>query len=192
MDPLPSPREAPARARGGLRLLLGASDVVAAGTLLALSTVTVVDVVGRYVFNSPIGGADELTVFLMAIGVYAVLPRISRREEHIAVDIIDLVYPRRWLGLRQALLNALGAAFMAMVTWRMELVASRMAGDNEVTMFLRLPKGPLAYFFTAMCAIATAMLAWNVVRYLRGRGPLQVPADAHSDKEANDARRRHD
>ncbi|MBM3384831.1 MAG: TRAP transporter small permease [Betaproteobacteria bacterium] len=192
MDPLPSPSEAPPRARGALRLLLGAADVVAAATLLALSAVTVIDVFGRYVFNTPIGGADEMTVFLMAVGVYAVLPRISRREEHIAVDIVDLVFPRRWLGLRQALLNALGAAFMAMVTWRMSIVAARMAEGNEVTMFLRLPKGPLAYFFTAMCAIATVMLAWNVVRYLRGRGPLQVPADGHPDRAPGDAPARHD
>lgn len=192
MDPLPSTREAKSSERGALRRLLGASDVVAAATLLALSAVTVIDVVGRYVFSAPIGGADELTVFLMAVGVYAVLPRISRREEHIAVDIVDLVFPRRWLGLRQALLNALGAAFMAMVTWRMSIVASRMAHDNEVTMFLRLPKGPLAYFFTAMCAIATLMLAWNVVRYLRGSGPLQVPADAHADSMPREATVRHD
>ena len=192
MDPLTSSSEAPPRARGALRLLLAAADVVAAGTLLALSAVTVIDVVGRYVFNAPIGGADEMTVFLMAVGIYAVLPRISLREEHIAVDIVDLVFPPRWLGLRQALLNALGAAFMAMVTWRMSFVASRMASDNEVTMFLRLPKGPLAYFFTAMCAIATVMLAWNVVRYLRGRGPLQVPEDAHADSTPHDAPVRHD
>jgi TRAP-type C4-dicarboxylate transport system permease small subunit len=192
MNPLTSPSEAPPRARGALRVLLGASDVVAAVTLLALSAVTVIDVVGRYVFNAPIGGADEMTVFLMAVGVYAVLPRISRQEEHIAVDIVDLVFPRRWLGLRQALLSALGAAFMAMVTWRMSIVASRMAHDNEVTMFLRLPKGPLAYFFTAMCAIATLMLAWNVVRYLRGRGPLQVPADAHAHSTPREAPVRHD
>lgn len=178
MDPLTSPSEAPPRARSALRPLLGAADVVAAVTLLALSAVTVIDVVGRYVFNAPIGGADEMTVFLMAVGVYAVLPRISHREEHIAVDIIDLAFPRRWLGLRQALLNALGAAFMAMVTWRMSIVAARMDEGNEVTMFLRLPKGPLAYFFTAMCAIAAVLLAWNVVRYLRGRGPLQVSGDA--------------
>ena len=192
IDPLTSPSEAPPRAPSALRLLLGAADVVAAVTLLALSAVTLIDVVGRYVFNAPIGGADEMTVFLMAVGVYAVLPRISHREEHIAVDIVDLVSPRRWLGPRQALLNALGAAFMAMVTWRMSIVAARMDEGNEVTMFLRLPKGPLAYFFSAMCAIAAVLLAWNVVRYLRGRGPLQVPEDARADRTPREAPARYD
>lgn len=164
------------------RALARPADVIAAVMLLALSTVTVVDVVGRYVFRAPIGGADELTVFFMAIGVYAVFPRLCWREEHICVDIIDLVYPGRWIAPRQAALNALAAAFMALVTWRMWFLAGRLAADGEVTMFLRLPKGPLVYFFFAMCAAATLALAANAVRYALGRGPLPgagpaAPAD---------------
>lgn len=149
-----------------------ALDVIAAVMLLALSAVTVIDVIGRYVFRAPIGGADELTVFFMAIGVYAVFPRICWREEHICVDIIDLVYPKRWIAPRQMALNALAALFMALVSWRMWFLAGRLTEDGEVTMFLRLPKGPLVYFFVLMCAAATAALAANAVRYALGRGPL--------------------
>jgi TRAP-type C4-dicarboxylate transport system permease small subunit len=149
-----------------------ALDVIAAVMLLALSAVTVIDVIGRYVFRAPIGGADELTVFFMAIGVYAVFPRICWREEHICVDIIDLVYPKRWIAPRQMALNALAALFMALVTWRMWFLAGRLTEDGEVTMFLRLPKGPLVYFFVLMCGAATLALAANAVRYALGRGPL--------------------
>lgn len=154
------------------RALGRSADVIAALMLLALSAVTVIDVIGRYVFRAPIGGADELTVFFMAIGVYAVFPRICWREEHICVDIIDLVYPKRWIAPRQMALNALAALFMALVTWRMWFLAGRLTEDGEVTMFLRLPKGPLVYFFVLMCAAATLALAANAVRYALGRGPL--------------------
>lgn len=145
---------------------------------------TVIDVVGRYAFRAPIGGADELTIFLMAIGVYAVLPRVSWREEHVAVDLIDLFYPKRWIAARQTAISLIAAAFMAMVTWRMWIVAGRMVEDNEVTMFLRLQKGPLAYFFALMCAIATVLLAGNVLRYLLGRGPLQGPGAASGERSS--------
>jgi hypothetical protein len=46
-------------------------------------------------------------------------------------------------------------------------------------MFLRLPRGPLAYFFAVMCSIATAALVANAVRYLLGRGPLQQAMPGH-------------
>lgn len=168
--------------RGWPQRLLRAADALAAVALLALSAVIVTDVVGRYVFRAPIGGADELTIFLMAIGVYAVLPRVCWREEHVAVDIVDLFYPKRWIAARQSAISLIAAAFMAMVTWRMWIVAGRMVEDSEVTMFLRLPKGPLAYFFTLMCAVATVLLAGNVLRYSLGRGPLQAPGTGSGER----------
>ncbi len=57
--------------------------------------------------------------------------------------------------------------------WRLWILAIRLQGDGEVTMFLSLPKGPLTVFLALMCAIATVALLANVVRYALGRGPLQ-------------------
>jgi hypothetical protein len=48
----------------------------------------------------------------------------------------------------------------------------KLTGDGEVTEYLRIPKGSLAYLFAVMCAIATLCLLANCVRYLLGRGPL--------------------
>ena len=165
-----------------LSRLAAAPDALAALMLLALVLVTVVDVVGRYLFRAPIGGADELTVYFLAIGIYAVLPRITLREEHVAVDLIDMVYPKRWIAVRQILMNLLAAAFMAVATWRLWILAMRLKEDAEVTMFLGLPKGPLTLFITLMCAIATLALLVNVVRYASGRGPLQQPS-AHAGEQ---------
>ena len=109
----------------------------------------------------------------MAIGIYAVFPRITWREDHVAVDLVDSVYPKRWIAARQIAINLLAAAFMAVATWRLWILATRLQGDGEVTMFLRLPKGPLAVFLALACAIATLALLSNVVRYALGRGPLQ-------------------
>lgn len=158
-----------------------APDVLAALMLLALVLVTVVDVVGRYLFRAPIGGADELTVYFLAIGIYAVLPRITWREEHVAVDLIDMIYPRRWIAARQMLMNLVAAAFMAVATWRLWILAVRLREDAEVTMFLGLPKGPLTLFITLMCAIATVALLGNVLRYARGIGPLQQDSGRAAD-----------
>jgi len=108
----------------------------------------------------------------MAISVYAVFGSITWRESHVCVDLIDMVWPKPLIGARQIALNLIAAAFMAAVTWRVWIVAGRLTGDGEVTEYLRIPKGPLAYFFAAMCAIATLCLLVNCVRYLMQKGPL--------------------
>ena len=174
MRPVRHARGRPTRSmKNWIGRLAAAPDALAALMLLALVVVTVVDVVGRYLFRAPIGGADELTVFFMAIGIYAVFPRITWREDHVAVNLVDSVFPKRWIAARQILMNLLAAAFMAVATWRLWILATRLQGDGEVTMFLRLPKGPLAVFLALACAIATVALLSNVVRYALGRGPLQ-------------------
>jgi len=162
-----------APAKGGWsRWLIQGPDTLAAAMLLALTIVTCVDVFGREVLRAPVKGADELTVVFMAISVYAVFGSITWRENHVCVDLIDMIWPKPLTGARQIALNLVAAAFMAAVTWRVWVVAGRLTGDGEVTEYLRIPKGPLTYFFAAMCAIATLCLLANCVRYLLRRGPL--------------------
>lgn len=193
---------------GWARLLARGPDVLAAAMLLALTAVTFVDVVGRelnslfsgkfFVRNfgsgdwfSPLKGGDELTIVLMAISVYAVFASITWREEHVCVDLVDMVWPKRLTGARQIALNLIAAAFMVLVTWRVWFVAGRFCNDEpwwkwivdaiswralcaggERTEYLQIPKGPLTYFFAVMCGLAAVCLLANVVRYAMRRGPL--------------------
>jgi TRAP-type C4-dicarboxylate transport system permease small subunit len=164
-------------AQGGLgRWLMRGPDMIAAAMLLALTVVTCVDVIGREVLRAPIKGADELTVVFMALCIYAVYGSITWREDHVCVDLVDLVWPQRLVAPRQIVLNLVAAAFLAVVTQRVWIVAGRLTGDGERTEYLHIPKGPLTYVFAVMCGVATLCLLGNGVRYLIGRGPAATPA----------------
>lgn len=174
---------------GWARFLVRGPDILAAAMLLALTLVTFVDVLGRELntlfsgkffirifgsgeWFSPLKGGDELTIVFMAISVYAVFASITWREEHVCVDLIDMVWPKRLTGARQIALNLIAAVFLAAVTWRVWFVAGRLTGDGERTEYLQIPKGPLTYFFAVMCGLATLCLLANAVRYAIRRGPL--------------------
>lgn len=181
--------------KGLVRWLTDGPDFVAAAMLLALTVVTCIDVIGRELLNAPLKGADELTVIFMAITIYAVFGSITWRENHVCVDLIDLVWPKPLTGPRQIALNLVAAAFLVVVADRVWVVAGRLCNDQpwwqwivdvfsgaeicaggEVTMYLRFPRGPLTYFFAMMCAIAAVCLLANCVRYLLKRGPLDTAA----------------
>jgi len=167
--------------------LIRGPEMLAAAMLLALVLVTCIDVVGREVLRAPVKGADELTVVFMAISVYAVFASITWRENHVCVDLIDMVWPKPLIGARQIALSLVAAVFMVAVTWRVWIVAGRLTGDGEVTEYLRIPRGPLAYLFAVMCAIATLCLLANCVRYMIGRGPLtEVKSDLEIGKHRID------
>lgn len=165
-------------------------DAAGALLLLALAVMTLVDVLGRELHGinelgfvsalfgkeplfTPLKGADELTVIFMATSTYAVFAGVTWRQEHVAVDLIDMVYPRRWIAAREIVISLLAAAFLAVVAWALWKRAGLMAEYGEVFQYLRLPRAPFIYFFTAMAALTALVLVTNAARYLAGRGPLQ-------------------
>ena len=168
-------------------------DAAGAVLLLALALMTLVDVIGRELHGinriepfasligdeplfSPLRGADELTVIFMATSTYAVFAGITWRQDHVAVDLIDMVYPKRWIAAREIAINLLAAAFMAVIAWALWGRAGRTAEGGEVFQYLRIARAPFLYFFTGIAALTTLVLLANAGRYLAGRGPLQRSA----------------
>jgi hypothetical protein len=69
-----------------LEKLLG---VISAVVLFLMMIITTVDVFGRYVLNQPLPGGFEMTEMALAVLIYAALPLVSIRREHIVIDTLD-------------------------------------------------------------------------------------------------------
>ena len=61
---------------------------LAASLVAGLILVTCIDVVGRYFFNAPLGGAFELTQVLLAALVFVALPLTTYHGGHVEVDLL--------------------------------------------------------------------------------------------------------
>lgn len=170
-------------------------DGAAALLLFALALMTLIDVVGRELnglyrfeffvawfgkeqFFSPLKGADEWTVIFMATSTYAVFAGVTWRQEHVAVDLIDMVYPPRWIGVREFLINLIAAVFLAVVAWALLQRAGRTAEGGEVFQYLRFARAPFIYLFAVVAALTSLVLLANAIRYVFGIGPLQRSAAA--------------
>ena len=57
--------------------------------LMALMGLTVVEVIGRYVFNAPIFGRQDVAQILLACSVFFAFPVVTFRGEQIDVDLLD-------------------------------------------------------------------------------------------------------
>lgn len=159
-------RETPPASRFTLglnRLADGAAGLV----LFALMAMTCIDVAGRYFFSAPLDGATELTQLMMGAIVFAVLPAVCLREEHISVDLLDRWFPPALAAPRGVVLNALMAAMMAAVCWRVWLIADLTADYGDATEFLAIPLAPITYFIAVSSGGAALAFAANAVRLLR-------------------------
>jgi TRAP-type C4-dicarboxylate transport system permease small subunit len=140
---------------GRLAMLVG---IIAACDLIAMTLVTVVDVVGRYLFNSPLVGADELTVFALAICVFAGLPLVVVRRGLIRVEVLEQVLPNAIARGVNASTNLLSGGFLIFCSWQLVVKASSLASYGDATMFLHLKTAPLAYLMAAMSLVSGLLL----------------------------------
>ncbi len=152
--------------------LTKAGDGLSSVALFALMVMTCVDVPGRYFFNAPLDGATELTQLMMGVIVFAILPAVCFREEHVSVDLLDLWLPSRWINRRQFILNGLMAIMLSAVAWRVWISADFMVEYGDATEFLGIPYAPITYFIAIMNGAAAIAFLFNAVRYVHGKGPM--------------------
>ena len=131
--------------------------------LASVVALTVTDVVGRYFFNAPLGGATELTEFGIALVVFAALPAVSWNREHVAVDLLDRYVPaavHRWRSLAVDLLFALCLIVLGNRLWELGLRAGRR---EEVSEFLLIPLVWIFTYIAVMCAVTALGLIIHAV-----------------------------
>ncbi|WP_420414440.1 TRAP transporter small permease [Roseibium sp.] len=135
--------------------------------MFALIGLTCVDVVARYVFNSPVTGAYELTELLLATLIFLALPLTTAAGEHIEVELLD--------GMKSRVLKRLGTVIAGVCTITIfaliaiELIehADKLQRREQVTDSLEIPLfiiGWLGSVSFAVSAIAAAVFSYNRFR----------------------------
>lgn len=134
--------------------------------LISVMVLTVISVIGRYVFNAPIPGDYELTELACAIIVFSFFPYCHVTSANIVVDFFTTR-----LSIRQkAILDSFhGLAFTIMaglITWRLLVGGLKKLDDGETTLFLGIPIH-FAYFSALIAAVLlTAVCAVVMIRHI--------------------------
>lgn len=145
---------------------------IAALDLAAMMLLTFTDVMGRKFFSSPIYGAYEITEFMMGVLIFSALPLVTARENHVTIDVFDhFIAPHigRW---QRVAVNVISTCVLAVLGWRLWVLAASHLRTNEVTMTLHIPHSPFTHAFAVMAllaAVASLVLTLQHLRRARGR-----------------------
>ena len=127
----------PHRALDRLARLLAAAAAVC---LCAMMLVTVADVVLRSLFRYPIFGTFDLVELFLVALIFLGLPETFRREEHVAVDVVDHLAPPRVVALLRVLGALLAVALLALILWHGVAPARDTYVFGDRTLDLGLPR----------------------------------------------------
>lgn len=141
------------------RFLIPVLSQVAGAVLFALMALTCADVIARYILNKPIAGGFEITECLLAALIFAGLPLVTLRNEHVTVDLFDAMTPDWLFHVQHVAACLVGATCTGFLGWRLWLRAAHMNAAGETTASLKFSLGPLVYGMSVLTLLtAVAML----------------------------------
>jgi TRAP-type C4-dicarboxylate transport system permease small subunit len=158
-----APQAAPRLVRG----LEASVGCLAAAMLFAMMALTFVDVLGRYLFRAPVQGAYDLVALAMGIVVFAGLPVVTVRGEHLQIGLFENLIrgtARRVLSL---LIDLVSVVVLSVYAWRIFLHARHLLRSGEVMVSLAVSVAPFALFMSAMSAASAAIVLALVVGRMR-------------------------
>ena len=133
-----------------LDLLCGLLSGIA---LFAIMALTFFDVLGRKFASHSITGSLELTELLMVVVIFAALPLVSRRGEHVEFDSLDPFLPA-WVRRAQAVfVHLLCAAVLLGLAWLMWRTGGQFRETGETTAQLQILKAPFLYGMGVLCGL---------------------------------------
>ena len=126
---------------------------LAGAALFAIMALTFFDVGGRKLLSNSIPGSLELTELLMVVVIFAALPLVSQRGEHVVFDSLDPYLPG-WLRRAQGVaVHLLCAAVLLGLGWLMWRTGGQFLESGETTAQLRILKAPFVYGMGLLCGL---------------------------------------
>ena len=155
--------------------LFTALKLITAVAIFAMAALTFADVLGRYVFSSPIQGTFEIVGLLLGVVTFSALPLITYERTHITVDLFDSFIRGKFRFVQQfaTLLGSAGViAFMA------ERFIAAGIDETEakfVTEDLGLSRAPLLYGLSGLSMITVGILIVMMWFMVTGRLAVKQP-----------------
>jgi TRAP-type C4-dicarboxylate transport system permease small subunit len=132
------------------KLIETACSLLAALALFGIMWLTLLDVSGRKLLSESIPGSLEVTELLMVVVIFAGLPLVSLRGEHVVFDSLDAFMPAGLLRAQRALIDGLCALALGWVGWLMWDKGSQMLEYGDKTQQLGLTLGYFVHLMSVL------------------------------------------
>lgn len=143
------------RGEGVLNKLLSGT---AATVMFLMMALTLVDVLGRYLFSAPVTGAFEVTELMLAAVIFLGLPLITAEGGHIAVDILDSALSDRVRAVQYWLVGTINVLAFGIFAWMLWEHAFKVLRYEDTTAVLQIPYAWLAFLMAITVSVSALTL----------------------------------
>jgi TRAP-type C4-dicarboxylate transport system permease small subunit len=141
---------------------------VASISLFLMMFLTACDVTGRYIFNYPILGTQDLVELALVICVFGALGHTTLARGHIRADMLNPVLSKRNNAILGACSFILCLTMGILLTWQTSLKAvETLQNMHMTTSTISIPVGPFFAFAAFGLFLMTIEMIFDVIRYVR-------------------------
>jgi TRAP-type C4-dicarboxylate transport system permease small subunit len=151
-------------------------ETICAVVLLLLAALTGVDVLGRYLFNTPVPDAADYARGLMGILVFGGLPQVSRRNAHMRAGFFDNAFRGRAIAVRESVVTAASALACGAWAWQLARQAAELQASGELLGMVPLKVGVLVWGMAGFAAISAVLLLTHLSRAWVGQSGDRLAA----------------
>ncbi len=138
-------------------------------SLFAMMCLTAADVMGRYIFSTPITGAFEITEFLVLILIFSFLGNAQAHKMHVTVDLVLSRFPKTLRFYVDLFNHTMSLVIMALITWIGTERAIELKEVSETSPNLGVPFYPFAFFLVLGCLVMCIEYIRNLISAVKSR-----------------------
>lgn len=171
LDPIAKEEADDSLNSGWMRMVDKVADICLAGSMYilypAILIVICTDVVGRNFFNTPLSWAIEGSGLFLIGAIFLAVSRVELDKDHILLDIVYAVYPRKVRYFCDMLTRSFAFLWMLAATVRSSFEIPTAFMLNESGADFRYPFWPMRVIMTIGFLVLTLALLSNVVKAYR-------------------------
>ena len=151
---------------------------IGTAALFIMMALTFFDVVGRYVFNSPIIGAMDIIEQLMVVLVFTVLGQVTINRIHIRADVLNPVLSVRNYCIISAISFGIAATAVALMAWQTGIEASKYVLNLSLTTgVILMPIAPFYVLTSLGLTLLFLEMVFDIARYLMEAKGTALPKE---------------
>ena len=164
-----------AGAGSGLSFIIKALEILSMVLLMLMMILTFIDVIGRYILNQPLFGANEMISSLLAVLIFSGLGIANARDDHIVVELLDHRVRRLSPKVYEIVIQAFSVFVMSLIAYVLFELAVEAYHQKTLTFVLEIP---MAYVAGSVSFLATLSVISQIMGiYLKATAkPVQDQA----------------
>jgi TRAP-type C4-dicarboxylate transport system permease small subunit len=139
-------------------------QVVSTIILVVIVAINGVNVVGRYVFSSPISWGEEVMLYLMIVGVFIAVPAVTWDGAHLRMDLLARALPPLGRRIIETLADLISLAVAGLFVYVSVPIVLQLAEFNQrsdaAEIPVAIPQSAIPIGF-ALVAIALIVREWS-------------------------------